>query len=387
MTTVVAHVAVAPEARDLAWLKQALQLAIEVENATLPLYLAATYSLRTQAYTAYNSLRSIAMEEMAHMASVCNMLAAIGGTPEIAQLAPRFPAKGLPGGAEPDLQCCIAKLSREQLKNFLRLETPSFLLAPEYSDEAYPTIGRLYDAIRRAIDGNQDAIRAAVRTGGTSNQVGDNIGFSTITAASGIDPVLQMRAALDAIVTQGEGTAARTLVAATASECEESHYCKFAALYYGRQYQRPANSAELTRDGEARFFDGLEIPFPDVVNVLAVPSDGYAKLLAADPNGAAVENSLAAFDDAYTGIMTNLHAVWNGPAAASWPTLGQSVAAMGKLRVLACFNIIRHEVPRSLVGKLQTLYPSEYQLLSTYTDLNAPVFYGPRFANLNAKVS
>jgi hypothetical protein len=57
---------------------------------------------------------------------------------------------------------------------------------------------------------------------------------------------------------------------------------------------------------------------------------------------------------------------------------------MGELRVLGCFNIMKYEVPAKVVAQLKTLYPNEYADLAAYTDLSAPVFYGPRFRNLNA---
>src|SRR5687767_15842532 len=90
-------------ARDLAWIKQALQSAIELEYVTLPIYLSAMFSLEVQNYVAYNTIRSVAMEEMVHMAIACNMLAALGGSPRIKTIQIRYPVHGLPGGAEPDL--------------------------------------------------------------------------------------------------------------------------------------------------------------------------------------------------------------------------------------------------------------------------------------------
>ncbi|WP_212567109.1 ferritin-like domain-containing protein, partial [Pseudomonas aeruginosa] len=63
---------VPPAARDVVWIKHALQTAIELEYSTLPLYLSAMFSLEVQNYTAYNAIRSIAMEEMVHMAIAAN---------------------------------------------------------------------------------------------------------------------------------------------------------------------------------------------------------------------------------------------------------------------------------------------------------------------------
>lgn len=375
------HLAVGDDARDLPWLREALQIALALEAATLPLYLSAMYSLRVQSFTAYNLIRSVAMEEMVHMAIAANSLAAVGATPAIRTLGTPFPAQGLPGGAEPDLHARLAPLSKAQLRNFMRVELPGFLAPPELADETYPTIGRLYGAIVEAIDRNADAIRSAART---SNQVGDDIGFTAITADA--DPVPQLKAAIAEVTEQGEGSPARTLHADPTSEGEESHYCKFAELYYGGRYE-PVDGVELTRETEPRFFGGYRIPFPEVVNTLAVPADGYAQLLELDPAGAEVEQSLTEFDGAYTSVLADLDATWNGPTAQSWPTLGRAVTTMGTLRVLAGFKVIQHAVPAAAVARLDELYPDEYAELAVYTNLDAPVFYGPRFVNLNVDTS
>jgi hypothetical protein len=126
--------------RDLAWIKQSLQLAIELEYATLPLYLSAMFSLEVQNYTAYNTIRSVAMEEMVHMAIACNMLAALGGTPRLKSIQVNVPARGLPGGSEPDLHILrhpipadiIAKLpalyplESDHLRRYTDLSAPVF---------------------------------------------------------------------------------------------------------------------------------------------------------------------------------------------------------------------------------------------------------------------
>jgi hypothetical protein len=376
------HVSVARGERDMEWLKGALQTAVELEHSTLPLYLAAMFSLEVQNYTNYNLIRSVVMEEMVHMAIASNILAALGGTPRIKDLKPASPGKGLPGGAEPDLEVVLAQLSRRQLKNFMRLEIPKFLLPAEYEDEQYSTISSLYDAIAETIEDNADAVKAAMKSGGTSNQVGDNIGFTTIDYTEGTDPVEQLHAAINEIIEQGEGSPSKTLHAPN-FEGEESHYAKFAELFYGARYQLPDPPIELTRDSELEFFKGYPITWPTVTNVLAVPSDGYAKVLALDPDRADVEASLKTFDDKYTEIMTLLDLMWNGPADQSWPNFGKAVAGMTEMRVLSCFYIMRYEVPPNIVGQLQSLYPDEFEYLTNHTDLGSKVFYGPRFLNNN----
>jgi Ferritin-like len=371
-------------AHDLEWIAQSLQSAVELEFATLPIYLSALFSLEIQNYTAYNVIRSVAMEEMVHMAIAANMLAALGRSPQIAHIRINFPVQGLPGGAEPDLHVGLAKYSRAQLENFMRIETPQTLLRKMGRAESYATIATFYESIRAAIDANADAVRAAVKAGGPANQVGDDIGFTTMTYQPTTDPVQMLCAAIDEILEQGEGASAENLITTSAYESEESHYAKFASLYYGAQYAEPEPSVDLTAETQHLFFKGRVIGAPKVVNTLAVPADGYAQILALDPDSAAVTRDLEAFDNAFSSILAALDAAWNGPAALAWKTIGGAVHSMVDLRVLSCFNIVRHQIPGEIVAKLPTLYAHEIDRLEHFSDFDAPIFYGPRFVNTNS---
>lgn len=115
--------------------------------------------------------------------------------------------------------------------------------------------------------------------------------------------------------------------------------------------------------------------------MLAVPDDGYAKLLAQDPDGAESAEALVAFDEGYTRMLQALDDCWNGPVETAWPSLGRAVNEMNELRVTSCFRILRQEIPSSLIGRLGELYPVEYEQMSQLTNLESPVFYGPRFRN------
>src|SRR3954447_17182034 len=79
-----------PFIKDLDDLEQYLQLAIKLEHFTLPLYLTAYWSLRTDPNKPDPNLdliatifRTIAFEEMLHMGLVSNMVVAIGRRPKI----------------------------------------------------------------------------------------------------------------------------------------------------------------------------------------------------------------------------------------------------------------------------------------------------------------
>src|SRR3954464_7081936 len=83
--------------RDPYWLEESLQSAVKLEFATIPLYLAALWSIKdppkppqqgswsqSTCYGAYAVLRGIAVEEMLHFALVCNMLTTIERVPDVA---------------------------------------------------------------------------------------------------------------------------------------------------------------------------------------------------------------------------------------------------------------------------------------------------------------
>jgi hypothetical protein len=75
--------AVPTDQKDLDWLKASLQAALELELSTLPPYLCGLWSITDKTHPVRKLIRTIVLEEMLHMGLACNMLTAIGGTPEI----------------------------------------------------------------------------------------------------------------------------------------------------------------------------------------------------------------------------------------------------------------------------------------------------------------
>jgi len=394
---------------DLDHLKHALQNAIELEHSTLPLYMFAMYSIKIQNYTAYNLIRSIVMEEMIHMALAANMLSAIGGVPQIRELHPAYPSQGLPGGAEPDLHARLAPLSNRQIRNFMRVEVPDFLISnflttDQVAHEQYPTIGRFYEAVRAAfthLEAEGGQISAAIARGGSSNQIEEDIGCESIEDFDGI------MLALDLITEQGEGSTSTTLLADERFDGEESHYTKFAEIHYGKKFVNPELN-HVTPETEESFFRGDRVMSPVVINALAVPADGYAKILdeytKLDPEAAIrVRHALDAVDQAYTDVMNNLDAAWNGPANERGERMGTAIAGMSALKIPVRISsayypnypvededeaiwqqaLMSLQIPEAIIADLPRLYPDEWDDLNLYTDLSEPVFFGPRFLNLN----
>lgn len=291
----------------------------------------------------------------------------------------------------------------------MRVEVPDFLLvnfltADQLAHEEFPTIGKFYEGIKAAFlhletEGGQ--ISSAIDQGGSSNQVEEDIGVEKIRDFNGI-----LRA-LDLIAEQGEGSTSTTLLADSRYEGEESHYTKFAEIFYGRKFVNP-ELRHVTPETEASFFRGDKVMSPKVINALAVPADGYARVLdeygRLDPEGAIrARHALDGVDQAYTDIMSNLDAVWNGPASEQGERMGAAVGGMAALKVpirIQCAYypnypaeddsdaiwqpaLMKQQIPEEIIADLFKLYPDEWNDLNQYTDLTEPVYFGPRFLNLN----
>ncbi|HEY0312898.1 MAG TPA: ferritin-like domain-containing protein [Allosphingosinicella sp.] len=150
-------------------LKNGLQLAVEVELATIPIYLFTYYSIvrdgasgeaidPAQAFAnkAGGVIMSVAVEEMLHMSLSANVLFAMGQAPQLYGNAPASYPALLPGhkragppGPNGDTSELIplARLTFDQLWHFLQIEYPEVLDAPPQVSD-WDTIGQLYSYVR-----------------------------------------------------------------------------------------------------------------------------------------------------------------------------------------------------------------------------------------------
>lgn len=172
-------------------LGEAIQQAIEIEIATIPVYLYTYYSLnrspnqnvisgalaralvqhgkKTQeeaneiaidmsaeimvyANKAGALIMSIAIEEMLHMALSSNLKQVLAGLPQLVGKSPSVWPACLPGH-EPEFPINRAPFSLDQLMTFLKIESPDPL--PEHTHLLkaipYKTIGQFYDIIKKCI--------------------------------------------------------------------------------------------------------------------------------------------------------------------------------------------------------------------------------------------
>lgn len=150
--------------KALSELKICLQTAVEVELATIPIYLFTYYSInRTPdqfpdsalsrfADQAGGIIMSVAVEEMLHMSLSSNILFSLGQQPQLYMRSPSPFPTDLPGHSRlgPDhkpLSLPLAKFSYEQLWHFLEIEYPAKADAPP-EEINWETIGQIYSFIR-----------------------------------------------------------------------------------------------------------------------------------------------------------------------------------------------------------------------------------------------
>lgn len=273
-------------------LRRALQLAIELEHATIPVYLCALYSLKPGHNRVVGEIiRSVVVEEMLHMALVCNLLNAIGGSPQIDQphFIPRYPGP-LPGGLRPDLTVSLKKCSLEQIHNvFMSIEKPE-----ETIHTANPhtlTIGWFYQQIAAAFK-NLSA-QGNLFTGNPTRQL------HTWPVPGKLIPVADLRAALRAIheiVDQGEGTAR---FKPESRDGELAHYYRFAEIVQGHKLVITDKGFSFT--GTAIHFDPDGVwPMIDNPDTQTLPAGSQARVLS------------AGFNQSYANLLRVLHAVVNG---------------------------------------------------------------------------
>ena len=111
-----------------------LQTAIGVEFGTLPPYLYAMFSIPPgENVAAANLIKSVLMQEMIHMCLACNILNALGGTPQARprrSIPARCPATSARRAASALDHPACCRLSEEAMKQGMDIEQPEDI--PDY---------------------------------------------------------------------------------------------------------------------------------------------------------------------------------------------------------------------------------------------------------------
>lgn len=166
-------------------LKRDLQIAIEIELATIPVYLFAYYSIartpreevpwtqvsdaQLYANKAGAVIMSVVVEEMLHLSLSSNILYALTGEPpRLYGKSPEPFPTNLPHH-KADLKIPLARLSYQQLWRFLQIEYPASAQSIP-TDENWHTIGQFYAFIRYLI-AHQGVTNEDFGKGGTKVQI------------------------------------------------------------------------------------------------------------------------------------------------------------------------------------------------------------------------
>ncbi|KSV76020.1 hypothetical protein N185_16360 [Sinorhizobium sp. GW3] len=225
-------------------LRDALRLAMQLEFATIPPYLSAKWSIKSDPDRVEGVLHHIVSQEMNHLALAGNVLTAIGGKPRIARkgFLPKYPLNELPGGVQQKLPIALKPLSFDQLAVFMQIEYPEFPpLAAVPSALGPATIGEFYDAIIIAFE----RIRPKILK---------NANHVPVILAAPILTVDDATSALVRIKTEGEGLQ-DSPNQPTSEGSALAHYYLFKEIYRQRKLVE-------TPDGWA--FSGAQTTFPEV---------------------------------------------------------------------------------------------------------------------------
>ncbi|MBP2471883.1 hypothetical protein JOF53_000755 [Crossiella equi] len=315
------------EIPDVAALREVLQQALLVEQAVIPPYLTALFSLKPDRNTEIAEIiRGVVREEMLHLALVANLLNAVGGTPRIGRpgLVPTYPNR-LPGSVLPELVVRLRACSIEHVREvFMAIEAPEHpvvdgerftgavintdelalardgslvtdatahgeALASWFTRAEYDplTIGWFYNQIARAIC-RLDA-EGELFTGDPARQLVWPDAPGTLYRVTDRTTALL---AIYEIIEQGEGSPGEA--------GEFGHYYRFQEIVEGRR---------LIQDpGGNWVFEGEEVPFdPDGVFPMADDPDSYRL-----PAGSLVRRESLLCDEFHTNMLTALDRVVNG---------------------------------------------------------------------------
>lgn len=320
---------------DLAELREHLQVAIGIELTTIPTYLCALYSIDEGTNTAAaETIQSVVLEEMLHMALAANVLNGIGGTPSTAPVGngpspvPTYPTKVPFIDRIPEIH--LRPFSPETLDEFLAIERPD-----DESDttpdgqQNYGSIGSFYAAIEQGLN---EHCPPEVFEGAATSRAGCQVQPHQYYGGAGTLIVVDsLQSALDAlaeIVREGEGIPSEALEhtarehiasgAETPGRLDSqydvddldrlpdgwkmySHYARFAEVSEGRHF-RPDQRISETPAG-----DVLAIDWRAVRPMAANPkAEAYAGTEAYAP--------LTACNQTYTDLVNTLYRSFNGQA-------------------------------------------------------------------------
>ena len=281
---------------NLTMLQDKLQLAMQLEFATIPPYLTALYSIIEGCNLEIQQLiRSIVMQEMLHLLQVTNILIAIGGEPKIddSSVVPHYPTIGLPGGVLPRLRVSLNKLTLMHIYEvFMGIEVPHDTHVDHPGIINNNTIGQFYKQIDKCIHCLGDEIF----TGNIARQVmwpwPTNVG--TVYSITNVSSASK---AIREIVEQGEGVSPFDPKQGDLKRL--AHFYKFEEIVCQKKLIK-------TKDGYAYVGDSIPYNPQGVWPMKANPSSADIP-----PNNNCYTEAKA-FHGAYRSLLRNLQEIFSG---------------------------------------------------------------------------
>lgn len=278
--------AFAVQAEGLVDIKDAIRAAMQLEFATIPLYLTALWSILDQAHPVARFVRAVVHEEMLHLSLLCNLLSALGERPVLTgEIVPAYPCR-FPGGVHPELELRLEGYGPGALATFMEIERPEEAI-PIDDDvvEPFPsqdlTIGRFYTALLAAIKRVNPRLDP-------SRQIAGPFTWFVMTSLD------QVEQALLVIMAQGEG----------AQGAPFARFPEYLSHYY--RFKSLAMQTELTWDPKAgKLRRGAPIPDPPVFTLAPAPEAGYGP---AAPG--ALRRTSAKFEQTYSRMLRQLEGSW-----------------------------------------------------------------------------
>lgn len=267
-------------------IKSALQGALQLEFATIPLYLTALWSIIDQAHPVAKSIRAVAHEEMLHLSLICNLLSALGERPILTGIiVPKFPSR-LPGGVHKELELHLEGYSPSALQTFMEIERPEkpvpIMGEPiESFPEEDTTIGEFYEAVLKAIKKLNPPLDP-------KRQIAGPFTWFVMTKLEHVEEAFTL------IMAQGEG----------ARGVPFSRYPQYLSHYY--RFKSLAMLTELHWDESANALQkGKKIQSPPVFTLAPASPNGYGS---ATPSALRIASDR--FEETYSKMLRLLEASW-----------------------------------------------------------------------------
>ena len=233
-------------------LHEMLQMAVELEFATIPPYLTAAFSIHPKANrSSFSIIHSVYMEEMLHMVLAANTLNAIGGKVVLNEKTiPSYPLTLEFQGQrfkDREFEVNLERFSKDAIETFLKIELPDYWpedimlkAAPRMEVPGY-TIGEFYNLIKTKLkELCEELTEEKVFVGDPDHQVSEAFYWSGGGKPIAVKGLKDALLAIDVIIDQGEGVSEMPLSdgdeAIFGEQNEVPHFFRFNEIYVGQKY-------------------------------------------------------------------------------------------------------------------------------------------------------